>query len=321
MHITRTLVIAAGAMVLASAASATTLKMWGGHAADYPTSVGQLYFGEKVKELTNGKYEFKFYPSMTLGSENSGLDQVRFGAIDAGNFNIGPTSDTVEEYKLLALPYVFSSEEQMYKVLDGEIGDELAAKAEKNGLVVLGWYGSGARSFYNSKHPIKTPADLEGMKVRVQQTAVFVDTIEALGAKATPLPFGEVYTALKTGVVDGAENNWPSYESTAHYEVAKYYSLDRHSIVPEILCVSKKLWGKLSDDEKKAFQQAATESEAVMRKAWDVRVEKSKKIVIDAGTEVNEVDVEAFQAKMKPVYDKYLTPEAQALLDRIRAVK
>ena len=155
------------------------------------------------------------------------------------------------------------------------------------------------------------------MKFRVMKTEVFVDTIEALGAKATPLPYPEVYTSIKTGVVDGAENNWPSYESSSHYEVAPYYTLDMHSIVPEILCVSKKLWDSLSDEEKKIFRDAGKASESVMRKAWEDRVKKSKKIVIEAGVQIFEVDNSSFAAKIGPVYKKYLTPEAQKYLKRI----
>jgi tripartite ATP-independent transporter DctP family solute receptor len=315
-----TLAVLCSVVMMASFALAGPLKGWSAHPVGYPTDLGQQAFANEITKATNGKFKFKIFPQMTLGAQNSAIDQLRFGVIDWAVFNLGPLSETVPEFKLLTLPYVFKSDEHMYRVMDSEIGDKMAAAMTKHGLVGLGWYGSGARSFYTSKKPVKSVEDLKGMKFRVMKTAVFVDTIEALGAKAAPLPYSEVYTAIKTGVVDGAENNWPSYESSGHYEVAKYYTLDMHSVVPEILCVSKKLWDSLTDAEKEIFKKAAAASEPVMRKAWRERAVKSREKVIAAGSQVFKVDNTTFAAKMGPVYKKYLTPELSKILKQIQAI-
>jgi TRAP-type C4-dicarboxylate transport system substrate-binding protein len=188
--------------------------------------------------------------------------------------------------------------------------------------VGLAFYDSGARSIYTVKKPIKTLADAKGLKVRVQQSDLWVSLLEAMGANATPMPYGEVYTALKTGLVDAAENNYPSYESSRHFEVAKYYNKTEHSMAPEILLFSKKVWDTLSADEQKQIRAAAKESVVYMRKLWDEREAKSLAIVKAGGAEIIEVDKAPFQAAMKPVYDKFLKdPKLQDMVKRINAVK
>jgi tripartite ATP-independent transporter DctP family solute receptor len=301
---------------------AKTLKCWANHAMDYPVNIGMVEMGKIIKEKTGGKYEIKVFPSGTLGDENSIIDQIRGGIVDCGTLNSGPLSEIVQEIKFLNLPYLFKSPDHMLRVMNSPVGREIDSLIVKYDLFPVAYYGSGARSFYTTNKPIKTPEDLEGLKVRVMSTAVFVDTVNALGAKATPMPFPEVYTALKTGVVDGAENNWPSYESTGHFEVAKYYSLDRHTVTPEPVVFSAKLWNSLSDEEKKIFKDAGVASQDVMYAAWDKRVEKSKEIALKGGAQVFEIDPAPFQAKVKPVWDKYVTDaETKSLIERIKAVK
>ena len=215
-----------------------------------------------------------------------------------------------------------SSAGNMRKVLDGAIGDEILKDCESQGFVGLAFYDSGARSIYTAKKPVKTLADVKGMKVRVQQSDLWVSLLEAMGANATPMPFGEVYTALKTGLVDAAENNYPSYESSRHFEVAKYFNKTEHSMAPEILLFSKRVWDTLSADEQKAIRAAAKESVGFMRKIWDEREEKSLATVKAAGAQIVEIDKVAFKTAMKPVYDKFLKdPKLQDMVKRIDAVQ
>ena len=211
----------------------------------------------------------------------------------------------------------------MHKVMGGPIGREILDAMIPHGMVGLAFYDSGSRSFYNSKRPIKSPADMKGMKIRVQNSDLFVATMEALGANATPMEFGQVYEALKTGVIDGAENNWPSYESTSHFEVAKHYSLDQHSMSPEALVMSKKSWDKLSKKDQELVRKAALESVPVMTDLWNKRVDKSKKIVMAAGNKViDKVDKQPFIDAMGPVYERFAnTAKLKDLVKRIQAVK
>jgi tripartite ATP-independent transporter DctP family solute receptor len=211
----------------------------------------------------------------------------------------------------------------MRTVLDGPIGDEILAAMESQNLVGLAFYDSGARSFYTVKKPIKSMADLKGMKVRVQQSDVTVAMVEALGANPTPMPYGEVYTALKTGIVDGAENNLPSYESSRHFEAAKNYGMTEHSMAPEVLVFSKKIWDGLSKDDQAAIRKAAKDSVAHMHKLWDEREIKSRKTVEAAGVQfVTIANKQEFMDAMKPVYGKFASaPKLQSLVKRIQETK
>ncbi len=310
-------------MALSAQAGNVTFKSADTHSDGYPTVEAVKYMGKLLSEWTNGRLSIKTYPGRQLGEEKDTIEQTIAGAIDLNRVNLAPLNSIIPETAIPALPYIFRSIEHMYKVMDGEIGQEILATFEKHGMVGLCYYDSGARSFYNSKKPIKSPADMTGMKIRVQNSDLFVATMEALGADATPMEFGQVYEALKTGVIDGAENNWPSYESTRHFEVAKYYTLDQHSMSPEVLVMSKKSWDKLSDADKALVKKAAWMSVPVMRKLWNDRVEKSKKIVMDAGNEIIEdCDKQPFIDAMAPVYKKFAgTPELSDLVKRIQAVQ
>jgi tripartite ATP-independent transporter DctP family solute receptor len=210
----------------------------------------------------------------------------------------------------------------MRHVMDGPIGEQILKAFEVHNLVGLAFYDSGARSFYNTKKDIASIADLKGMKFRVIQSDVFVDMVNALGANATPMAYGEVYSALQTGVIDGAENNWPSFESAKHFEVAKHYTLDQHQIVPEVLVMSKASWDKLTPEDQAIVRQAAKDSVVKMRELWDAQEKKSRDIVEKAGVKVSEIDKQPLIDAMKPVYDKYLsTPELKDLAARIQATK
>ncbi len=305
----------------AGSAGALVLKAADTHPDGYPTVEAVKYMGQLLSEWTNGRITIQMFPGRQLGEEKDTIEQTILGAIDLNRVNLAPLNGVVPETAVPALPFIFRSIDHMRRVMDGEIGQEILAAFEEHGMIGLAYYDSGARSFYNTKRPIRTPEDMKGLKIRVQNSDLFVSMVEALGANATPMEFGQVYEALKTGVIDGAENNWPSYESTRHFEVAKYYSLDQHSMSPEVLIMSKKTWDKLSPADRELIKKAAALSVPYMRELWDRRVEESKKIVLAAGNEVIEdIDKQPFIDAMRPVYDKFAnTPELKSLVERIQA--
>ena len=314
--------IAAAAMMIGAASAQTVLRSSDTHPDGYPTVEAVKYFGELIKERTDGRYSVEVYHSAQLGQEADTIEQVRSGVIDLNRVSMAPFNSLVPLTQIPSLPYLFTSNDHARKVMAGEIGDEIAKGFEDHGVVVLAFYDGGARSFYNSKKPVNTVADLAGLKFRVIQSDVFVDMVAALGATATPMPYGEVYSSIETGVIDGAENNFPSYESAKHFEVAKNYSLDQHTIVPEVFVMSKASWDKLSDEDKTIFKQAGKESMEKQWELWDARVAQSRKIVEDAGSQITTPEKQPFIDAMKPVYDKYVnTPELKDLVARIQAVK
>jgi tripartite ATP-independent transporter DctP family solute receptor len=293
------------------------------HPADYPTVVAVNHMGKLLAEQSKGRLGVKVYPSGSLGTEKDNIEQLKIGGLDMMRINVAPLNSVVPETIVTGLPFVFRSTEHMRKVLDGPIGDEILASMEAQGLVGLAFYDSGARSFYTVKKPIKTMADMKGMKIRVIQSDLFVSMVEALGANPTPMPYGEVYTALKTGIVDGAENNWPSYESSRHFEAARYYNLSEHSLAPEVLVFSKKVWDTLSKEDQAAIRKAARESVPYMRKLWDEREVKSRKVVEAAGSQVSTLaNKQEFIDAMTPVYAKFAsTPKLKDLVKRIQDTK
>jgi tripartite ATP-independent transporter DctP family solute receptor len=236
--------------------------------------------------------------------------------------NLAPLNNIVPETQVPALPFLFRSVEHMRKVVDGEIGEEILAAFEPHDMIGLAFYDSGARSFYNSKRAISTPADMKGLKIRVQQSDLFIAMVEAMGGNPTPMPFGEVYSGLQTGVIDGAENNFPSYYNTRHFEVSKSYSLTEHSMAPEVLVMSKRSWDKLSAEDQALIRKSAKESVVKMRELWDAFEAESRQTVVDGGAMINEVDKQPFIDLMQPVYDRFLTDaKLKSLADRIRAVE
>lgn len=301
----------------------TTLRSSDTHPDGYPTVEGVKYMAGLVKERTDGRICIEVFPSSQLGEEKDTIEQTQFGVIDMIRASFGSFNDMVPTTQITSLPYLFRSKEHMQAVMDGPIGEEIAEDFVANDLVPLAYYDGGARSFYNSQKPIRTVEDLQGMKFRVMQNDVFVDMMSALGANATPMPYGEVYSAIQTGVIDGAENNFPSYDSSGHADVAKYYTLDEHLMVPELVAMSKISWDKLSPEDQAVLRQAAEESAVVQRKLWAEQEKASEAKVIAGGAEViTDVDKTAFIEAMAPVYAKYATtPEAQDLIQRIQAVQ
>lgn len=321
MRLLPALSLAFGLTLAAGAASAQeiTLRSADIHPDGYPTVEAVKYMGQLVSERTNGRIKIEVMNNAVLGTEKDTIEQTRFGVIDMNRVNAAPFNNLVPETVVLGLPFLFRSTEHMHHVVDGPIGDEILAAFEPHGLIGLAFYDSGARSFYTTKKPIEKLADLKGMKIRVQQSDLWIAMMEAFGANPTPMPMGEVYSSLETGVVDGAENNWPSYESARHYEIAKNYTLTQHSLNPEILVISKIAWDKLSADDQKIVKQAAKDSVGKMRELWVAREKTSEEKVRAAGNRIIEVDKKEFSDAMKPVYDKFVTdPKQQALLKRIQ---
>lgn len=323
--ITRTLnrwMTAAGLTLATLATHATEFRSSDIHPDDYPTVLAVRHMGETLSKATGGKHSIKVYAKGALGIEKDTIEQTKLGAIAMTRVNVAPMNNICPATMVPTMPFLFRSKEHMRKVLDGAIGDDILDDCAPQGFIGLAFYDSGARSIYTAKKPIKTLADVKGMKVRVQQSDLWVSLLEAMGANATPMPFGEVYTALKTGLVDAAENNYPSYESSRHFEVAKFFNKTEHSMAPEMLLFSKRVWDTLTPDDQKAIRAAAKESVQYMRKLWDEREEKSLATVKAGGAQIIEVDKAPFQAAMKPVYDKFIKdPHLQDLVKRIQAVQ
>ncbi len=224
--------LAAGLMLLASPSMAQEWRGWNTHSADYPNGVGMDKWAELVTSRSNGRIRMRTYHSSQLGQQDEAIQQLRLGAIDFANFNLSPLNNLVPETQVLTLPFVFRDEGHLHRTVDGPIGEELAQKIAALNMVVVGWFDSGSRHVFNRTRPIRTPEDMRGLKIRVQTSDLWVDLIRALGANPTPLPFGEVYTALQSGVIDGAENNWPSYQNMRFFEVARFITTTGHSNVP-----------------------------------------------------------------------------------------
>jgi tripartite ATP-independent transporter DctP family solute receptor len=309
-------------MLGARSAVAEEWRGWNIHVEDYPVSHGMEQFVAEVAEKTDGAIQGKVFHAGVLGSQPDAIEQLRLGALDFAVFSLGPMGQVVPEANVVSLPFIFKGIDQMHRLMDGEVGDAINAGMEKKGIVALAWYDAGARSFYNSKKPINVPDDLSGMKVRVMNNDLYVSMIDSMGGNATPMAFAEVYQSLKTGVVDGAENNPPSYESTNHYEVAKYYSISEHLIIPECLCMSKKTWDTLAPEVQTMVKAAGRSSAEYQRKLWAEREKKSMETIVAGGVEVNQIaDKAPFQTAMEPVYGVFLTenPDLTDLVNTMRS--
>ncbi|WP_205598525.1 TRAP transporter substrate-binding protein [Halomonas sp. NO4] len=295
---------------------------WNIHPPGYPNTEALEAFAERVAERTEGRIEPQVYNNAVLGDQPDAIEQTRNGALDFANFNMGPMGPIVNETNVLSLPFIFDSIDHMHEVMDGEIGQQFAdALAEKN-LIALSWFDSGARSLYSTSRPVHTPEDVEGLKIRVMNNDLYVDMIEAMGGNATPMAYGEVYQSLTTGVLDGAENNYPSFESSNHFEVAKYYSLTEHLIIPECLCIAKASWESLSEQDQEIVREEAIKASEMQRELWVEGSQESREIVLDAGVEINEIeDKTPFQDLMEPVYAGFIeeNPDLEGLVNAIRS--
>lgn len=311
---------AMGAMSLP--VQADNWRGWNIHPPGYPNTEALESFAEAVTDGTDGRLTLQVYNNAVLGDQPDAIEQVRNGALAFANFNMGPMGPIVNETNVLSLPFIFNSIDHMHEVMDGEIGEQFADALAEKDLIALSWFDSGARSLYNTSHPINTPEDVEGLKIRVMNNDLYVDMIEALGGNATPMAYGEVYQSLTTGVLDGAENNYPSFESSNHYEVAEYYSLTEHLIIPECLCIAKSKWESLSEDDQEIVREEAIKASEMQRKLWVEGSKESREIVMEAGVEINEIEDKApFQDLMEPVYASFIeeNPDLEELINSIRS--
>jgi tripartite ATP-independent transporter DctP family solute receptor len=293
------------------------------HPLGYPTVEAVVRMGKKLETATSGRLSIQMFPSMQLGGEKEMIEQAQIGALQIARISVGPMGPLVPEMNVFNLPFMFRDNAHMEKVIDGPIGDELMKKLSDHptaGLIGLCWMNAGTRNVYNSKKPINELADLKGLKIRMMGNPLFVDTMNALGGNGVAMGFDQLINAMQTGVVDGAENNEPSYDSGQHYRYAKFYSKTGHLMIPEILVFSKKSWETLSKEDQTMVANAAKDAQQEQRKLWYEREIESMKKMKEAGAVVNDVaNKKAFQDAVKPVWDKYAA-QHKALIDRIQAV-
>jgi tripartite ATP-independent transporter DctP family solute receptor len=316
------LVVALCLTVAATGAFARELRAADTQNEDYPTVQALRFMGRVISERSNGRHEIKVFHSRQLGEEKETLEQTRAGAIDLNRTNVALLGNIVPSMNVLAMPFLFRSIEHMQKVLDGPIGAEILSSFEPYGFVGLAFYDSGARSIYNNVRPVRSLADMKGLRLRVQQSEQMAEMIRSLGADPVELPYGQVLTGLVTKLIDGAENNWPSFVTTDHYKHAGYYTLTEHTMSPEVLVMSYKVWATLSAEDRKIFHEAALRSSQFMREKWRDLEEQSRKRAEDAGvTIVTEIDKKPFEQAMAGIWTKaQRDPAAAQLIERIRKV-
>src|SRR6187455_95968 len=278
------------------------------HPLGYPTVEAVVRMGKKLEASTTGRLSIQMFPSMQLGGEKEMIEQAQVGALAIARISVGPMGPIVPEMNVFNLPFMFRDDAHMEKVIDGPIGDELLKKLSesKANLIGLCWMNAGTRNVYNSKKPIQTVDDLKGLKIRMMGNPVFVDTMNSLGGNGVAMGYDQLVSALQTGVVDGAENNEPSYETGQHYRYAKYYSMTGHLMIPELLVFSKKSWEGLSKDDQALIMKFAKEAQKEQRTLWYDMEKKSIAKMKAEGVQINDVaDKKEFQAAVKPVWDKY----------------
>jgi tripartite ATP-independent transporter DctP family solute receptor len=289
----------------------------------YPTVAATENLGKKLSAATDGRLSIQMYPSMQLGGEKETIEQTQIGAIQMLRVSVGSMGPIVDDINVVNMPFLFKNTAHSEKMMDGPLGQELLDKitASPNAnLVALCWMNSGARSLYNSKHPIKSIEDIKGLKFRVIGNPIFIDMMNALGGNGVAMGYDQVFSALQTGVIDGAENNPPSYVFSNHYTAAKYYSLTEHLVIPEVLVFSKRAWGNLSADDQNLMKKFAREAQFEERELWKKYEEQAMEKAKAAGCQIVEIaDKTPFQNAVKPVWDKY-GPKYQDMIKRIQAI-
>jgi len=316
------LALALGLPFGALAQSKTVWKASDVHPLGYPTVEAILRMGKKLEAATNGRISIQMYPSMQLGGEKEMIEQAQVGALQIARISVGAMGPVVDELNVFNLPFIFRDENHMRKVIDGPIGDELLEKINSNPasrIVVLGWMDAGVRNVYGKK-PVVVPADLKGQKIRMMGNPIFVETMNAMGGNGVAMGFNELYSALETGVVDGAENNPPTLLAQNHYLVSKVYSETGHLIIPEIFIFSKRTWDGLSADDKALLKKLSRETQFDQRKLWDDKTATAEGELKAKGVQFVKADKPAFYKATQPIRDKYGAKYA-ALLKRIEDTK
>jgi tripartite ATP-independent transporter DctP family solute receptor len=289
------------------------------HPADYPTVAAVRWINEQLAGAFGGALSLNVYHSGQLGSEKDTLELARIGALAVTRVHSSVLNNAVPATRILSLPYVFDSTEHMRRAFDGAFGTEILAACEARGLIGLALYDSGSRNFYNTRRPVVVPRDLHGLKLRVPQSDIFIETVAALGASPTPLAYGTVFSALQTHLIDGAENNWPSYVSSRHLEIARHWSESEHAYAPDMLIMSRRVAEALPSDQRDFLVAAARRSLPLMRAQWDERVERSRRVARDAGAELSPIDKGEFRKAVQPLLDRYLRdPDIRKLYESLR---
>ena len=296
------------------------IKMGHAQVVSHPVHQAMIFLGERLEEKSGGKIKVKVYPNQQLGTERELLELLQIGSLGMTKVSAASLEAFSPEISVLGLPYLFRDDAHITQVLEGEIGKELLLSTEKYWLRGLCFYDAGKRSFYSKTKPIATPADLAGLKVRVQESKMAINMVRGMGGSPTPVSYGELYTALQQGIVDAAENNPPSFYNSRHYEVCKYYSIDEHTAIPDVVLVSTKVWSELSPEEQVWLQEAADESAAYQTKLWKEAVEEALREVQKAGVEISYPSKEPFLEKVAGVYAQVFQEQKQleALVQRIQ---
>jgi tripartite ATP-independent transporter DctP family solute receptor len=315
--------VALGAFVLAGPAAAREFRAADIQEENYPTVLALRYMDQLVTQGTGGRHRIRVFHSRQLGEEGQTIEQTRVGAIDMNRINVGAMGNMAPILNVLALPFLFRSADHLYKVVDGPIGDEILDSLESSGLIGLTFYDSGARSIYTTTRPVNVIDDLSGLRLRVQQSDLMDRMVKALGAEPVGLAYGQVLTALQTKLVDGAENNFPSFISAGHYKVARYYTVTQHTMSPEVLIMSQRAWADLSGEDRMIFREAARKSSQYMREQWLDRERRSEQQAIEAGVRViSKIDRKPFEDATKPLRDAMRAdPRYRSLIERIEAVR
>ena len=298
------------------------IKLAHGLDTNHPVHKAMLFMAEKLAEKSNGELTIRVYPSNQLGSERECVELLQIGSLGMTKVSAAVMSSFSPDFQVLSFPYIFRDKEHFFKVQDSKFGKDLLLQSEKFWLRGLCYYDAGSRSFYTSKKQIKTPEDLKGLKIRVMQSPIAIEMVKAMGGSPTPMASGEIYTAIQQGVVDGAENNLPSYYYSRHYEVAKYYTIDEHASIPDVLLISTHIWNKLSEQEQKWLQESVDESVIYQRKLWA----ESEKFTMEKAKENGAIiicpDKEPFVRSVQPLYDE-LTKDKRIneLVNQIKAIQ
>lgn len=309
MNLKNSVLLLVSVLLVSCAENNDTKTIRLGHGLDVSHSVhkAMVKMGEDLSKLSDGKLKLEIYPSQQLGTERQCLELLQIGSLDMTKVSVGVLENFAPKMKVLGLPFLFRDRAHSFAVLDGPIGQQLLNEGEKYWLKGLGYYDAGSRSFYTKDKPINTPEDLEGQKIRVMESVTAMDMVRGLGGSPTPISWGELYTALQQGVVDGAENNPPSFYLSRHYEVAKYYTLDEHTVLPDVLLAGTYLWDKLSAEEQGWLKQAVETSVVYQRKLWLAAENEALEAVQKAGVQIIRPDKTLFSEKIKNSFDKYKT--------------
>jgi tripartite ATP-independent transporter DctP family solute receptor len=304
-------------------ATAREFRVSDTQAEDYPTVQALAFMARLVEQRTGGRHRIHIFHSRQLGEEKETIEQTRVGAIDLNRTNVAPIGAMIPAANVLALPFLFRSFNHLHRVLDQEIGDEILAGFRQYGFIGLTFYDSGARSIYNSVRPIRTLADMKGLRIRIQQSDLMFKMIRSLGAEPVELPYGQVLTGLQTKLIDGAENNWPSYVTTGHYKSAPNYTLTEHTMGPEVLVMSIRAWESLSAEDQAIFRDAARESSQHMRSLWlGLEAESRQQARTNGNIIIDNFDRKPFERAMNSIYTTAVTdPDLIQLIERIRKVQ